>query len=480
MFRFDRVLVGPSREELEAVLKEAAAVVSTDSPTTITWEASDTDSLLRRTAARPEGFRQWNGPTQPNPSRYSYEMCSAVAVAWRRDALNRVHYRIAANFVHADGGQARNFLCPGEERPPWWLIYPEHICFREEGGGVWTTFAACRCGAGGDPEALGWMGPCCAACFDRAEAGEPSLVPDGEPARLLLRGHERWVGGVLFTPDGRLVSHDRHGWSVFLWDLATARAEPREPAAGVVTALALAPDGDTAASGLHRNRVVLWSLRTGRRLQSLSVAGRSSRGVGPHLSLAFSPDGSLLALAPNDRVELWEVSSGQQRAVIANGLAAERSTHSLAFSPDGNTLAVALGAGLMLWVVAGRGRTFAVAGTRSASFVVFAPDGNQLGLIDPSGRALLFDLKTERSRTLPGSDRTNGLSFSPDGRLIAAAGEDGALRLFDGAEARPLGSYLWHTERVNAVAFSADDRWIATASDDGCVKLWPVAALLPR
>ena len=69
-------------------------------------------------------------------------------------------------------------------------------------------------------------------------------------------------------------------------------------------------------------------------------------------SIAFSPDGQTLAGANNGTVKLWDVDTGQHKATLkGNG----GWIPSVAFSPDGQTLAAGDGDELKLWD-AGTGR----------------------------------------------------------------------------------------------------------------------------
>lgn len=500
MLRFDRVLIAPTRADLERVLDDAAKAANKGCRTRkLAWAPADTDSLLIDVAGNREGFRQWNGAGDRKSRGFGQETRSAVAVAWWTDPLKRTHYRVGANRIYCASSDVDHLFCPYRKRPPLWMVYPENVYFRGEEETT-NPFVICRCGASGSPKSLGWMGPCCAACHDRAEEEGAPLVPAGEPVRTLLIRRSGWVGPALFTPDGRsVISADRSGARVFTWDLTTGTA--REVLSqDTADALAASPDGQTLAAGFSRGEVVLLSLKDGTR-----DAFTTGSGMDRVLALAFSPDGSLLAAAPFGRAELWDVAMaarpvsnfvfaiphpgpwdpapGGRRVVVAEDLRATQAARYLAFSPDGRTLAVAHGGrrGILLWDVAsGQGRNLEISGVEYyACGVAFTPDGRILGVITSSpGSVRLVDLASGRVLAAPDFNRARDLAFSPDGRVLAVAGQDGSLRLFSVPDGHPLGVYFWHMQTLNCVAFSPDGRWLATASDDRCVKLWPVPELL--
>jgi WD40 repeat protein len=84
---------------------------------------------------------------------------------------------------------------------------------------------------------------------------------DTGEARHLLKGHAAQVNDLAFTPDGRRVLSVSHDGSARVWDLA-AGGEARTFAWGVgkLTAVAVAPDGLTAAAGGERGHIVTWDL----------------------------------------------------------------------------------------------------------------------------------------------------------------------------------------------------------------------------
>ncbi len=78
----------------------------------------------------------------------------------------------------------------------------------------------------------------------------------------------------------------------------------------------------------------IWDATTGRKI--LTLTG-TQIAVWP--SVAFSPDGHLLAYADNDRsVKVWDATTGRRVHTLHGHSAA---AYAVAFSPDGQTLASA-------------------------------------------------------------------------------------------------------------------------------------------
>jgi WD40 repeat protein len=58
------------------------------------------------------------------------------------------------------------------------------------------------------------------------------------------------------------------------------------------------------------------------------------------MSVAFSPDGKILASASHDKtIKFWDVATGMERATLKG----PKAVRSVAFSPDGRMLVVAGG-----------------------------------------------------------------------------------------------------------------------------------------
>jgi WD40 repeat protein len=168
-------------------------------------------------------------------------------------------------------------------------------------------------------------------------------VKSGKEVRRL----EGVIGGLAFSPDGKLLAFVNKDYGVTLLDLASGM--PRATLKGVVDALAFAPDGKTLATGTRlpdQEAVKMWDVATGK----LNVQFRSpGRYASP---LAFSPDGKMFAVGGyEDDMELRDAATGKKIAVVDD----TQFPTFVAFSPDGKLLAAALGTtenkNVKLWVV---------------------------------------------------------------------------------------------------------------------------------
>ncbi len=242
----------------------------------------------------------------------------------------------------------------------------------------------------------------------------------------------------------------------------SAQTQPLTEHAGSVFSLAFSPDGGLLASVGADKTVRICDVARARELRCL-------RGhTGPVYSVAFSPDGRLLASSGADMsVRLWSAATWKE----GQRLTGTR----VAFVPDGRCLALAYGKDVILWDRVGNRevRRYSKHSEPVHAIALSPPDGRYLATASAS-ELYLWDVAS--GTVLRPVDCQHGcVAFSPpDGRYLATAGHGGAVHVWqvdDGGEARCLGG---QTDRVYGIAFTCDGRLLAYGNQDGCVRLWDV------
>jgi hypothetical protein len=128
------------------------------------------------------------------------------------------------------------------------------------------------------------------------------------PSRRLV-GLSAFVGAVAFAPDGRRIAAATDAGDVYLWDETGSPVHPQPlHGPGGLAALAFSPDG-TRLAGASRERVQVWEVASGQEVIFLRGAPVRPGDNGFNPRIVWSHDGTRLAGSNWNRVvSLWDAT----------------------------------------------------------------------------------------------------------------------------------------------------------------------------
>ncbi len=164
----------------------------------------------------------------------------------------------------------------------------------------------------------------------------------------VLRTFDEHTGAVYslaFSPDGRYLAAGSADRTIRVWDLTDGQNRILSGQGNSINALAFSPDGRWLISGSADHSIRVWQVATGTVVDSIINTG------GPVRAVAFSSDGSLLAIATSNAVRLYETRRWTERQAL---FASAHVVAGVAFSPDNLLLASASEDGrVYLWNLEG-------------------------------------------------------------------------------------------------------------------------------
>jgi WD40 repeat protein len=348
-------------------------------------------------------------------------------------------------------------------------------------GGIPLQHAAPVVAVGFSPDDH-WLAVVSANSLQLWDMQMPSAAP------IPLRGHDKVINALAFSPDGRTLATVGDDPGVRMWEMATA---DRAASAHVLAThsahlvdVAFSRNGRWLATASKDGSAQLWDLAAADPAPASSIL--------PHEqsvnTLAFSPDNHWLATGSSDgTVRLWDLLSPNPSAepilLDVKSFVYNSFVYKVAFSPNSQWLVVGDTEyyTAVLMRVTAPDKPFLLKVNQWVGVVAFSPDGRWLAT--PSQYdARLWDLNkpdpSSEPLILPGhKNGINDLAFSPDGKWLATGSADYTVQLWNVADRFTAATILrGHEGQISGLAFSHDSRHLATASADRTVRLWNIAS----
>jgi hypothetical protein len=290
------------------------------------------------------------------------------------------------------------------------------------------------------------------AAAGAAEPVDPAPPAPVSQVRVMEFRNYGYYNSLHLSPDGKTVASVSGGNGITLFELDKKPQVPqrvRQPRTIVVenayfngSPIAFSPDGKTLVGVPQQNNqdlaVRFWDVASGKEIRQIDNDQMFT-------CMAWSPDGKLLALGGQQKVELWDAATGDEVRVLP---LANSYFRGLAFSGDGRTLAtVGMDQVVHLWEVASGKERFKVRA---------GPDLPQNAVPGVFRE---------------GNSTVGAVGLSRDGRLLAVGGLDGSVRLWDLASGRELPPLTWHQAPVRAIVFLSSGEMVSFDSE-GLKLVW--------
>ena len=312
--------------------------------------------------------------------------------------------------------------------------------------------------------------------FGRTEAARQAVTSVmSDPLDAIIQNSGEDVQSVAYTANGEMLAGIEDS-GIDLWDASTGKKLPDIPSSTAID-ISLSPNGTLAELDASTD-VIVWNISTRRQIAEMPSTGSDNTSV---QSIAFSPDGRRLALALGDgNVVLLDATTDKRVALLA-GCRSCGPPQNVAYSPDGTIVAVAYETSVVIWDSANDKRLPFDCGLCGPDIALGA--GHLLAVTDQNGSIRLWNTSTNRQvgRPIAPQQPVESFAFSPESNALVVGDLEGGVTLWNTSTqaeiaALPLFGSELGTE-ADSVVFRPGTNTLAVAYDNtaqtnGSVVIW--------
>ncbi len=234
-----------------------------------------------------------------------------------------------------------------------------------------------------------------------------------------------------------------------------------------IEGMAVSPDGSQLLSVGWDLASKLWDMETHKVIRTFSGTTEYK------YSVRFSPCGYYAAIGSVNRVEIFDVASGECKKVL------EPNTHkvnSLSYSHDGKVIAIGESKKNLVIMDVDNGTIIKTMGDHGKGVrgTAFTPDGKYLISGGNDNKVRIWDTVSYQCiRILEGhTNEVTSVTLSPEGNYFITTGHDETVKVWSLSSFECVNSLEGHKTWVESAAFSPDGKYLATGDGIGNIILW--------